>query len=121
VFYLECEPPASLSTATQPADEKFSADSNTAAHLPQNVDHGSRPSEPPVQSDHADSFFDPVQSNVIEEPSSPDQPDIIEHWVSGLKGQVISIRTPRDCARAIQRVRPHDTTEMMARRTDDSR
>ena len=111
VFYLECESPSILNWAhnsgvgitaeasTIPSQTPEYADTNNGDRLsvpdqPDNVDNGDR-SPAPDQPDNVDSLA-PV-----------DQRDIIEQLVRRLKGEIIPIRTPSDCARAIRRIEPH--------------
>lgn len=94
IFYLDCVNPPSIADRRR-EEVAFSI----TAEAP------SAPVQPA-----ANYFDDPStedQPSVINNPiTSPMRNDLIEQLVKHLKGQIIAIRTPNDCTRAIQRIMP---------------
>jgi hypothetical protein len=88
IFYLDCVNPPSLADASR-VEAAFSITAESASA--------------PVQADQGHLDDPNVAGNPV---TAPMRNDIIEQMVKHLKGKVIPIRTPADCARAIQRIMP---------------
>lgn len=120
VFYLKCEPPLSILAAARDSGVGFTAatpnmESQTLDYT--DTDSGDHFSvlERPDNVDRDDFSSDPDGQNKVDSPSPADQRDIIEQLVKRLKGEIIPIRQPSDCVRAIHRIAPHAKPQSTAK------
>ena len=93
IFYLECEPPRLIVRAGSDSDRRFLAESSWSSFQPTESD-----------ATYSDRVSLTDQSGTIPSFSPDEDPDLIQKLVKRLKGEIIPMRTPIDCARAIRRI-----------------
>jgi hypothetical protein len=108
MFYLKCESPLSILAATRDSGVGITAASPTiASHTVDDTDTDISTLDHPDDFDPGDRSPDPDGQVKVDSLSPMDQRDIIEQLVKRLKGEIIPIRQPSDCARAIHRIAAH--------------
>lgn len=100
VFYLKCEPPPAVAW-THDSGAGIRAESATLP--PQTPEYDDSAMDQPDDEDH-DCCSTSEQPNHLDIVAPVNQQDIIEQLVRHMKGEIIPIRRPSDCARAIQRI-----------------
>ena len=121
IVYLECEPPLPAGPVNHSGPAGITAESATIpSQLPTesgpDAETDIHPDTDPETATNIGALSHVDAPDAVPPPPQLDdnalvQPDLIQKLVSRLKGKTIPIRTPVDCARAIQRLTPHNADQ----------